>query len=84
MDHLDEFTVNQIEFNFLQMRLKFDFTMPKVHVSGHYNMSSMLDGFHLWGQGPFEVIAHSMLHHRTLVTSEIIYVRHFVVYRHNA
>lgn len=60
MDHLDEFTVNEIEFNLLLMRLKFSFTMPKVRAVGHYNMSSTLvDGFELWGQGPFEIIAHS-------------------------
>lgn len=64
VDHLDEFTVNQIEFSLLQMRLKFEFAMPKVHAFGHYNMNSTLvNGFELWGQGPFDVTAHSTLLH---------------------
>lgn len=59
MDHLNEFVVNDIDFNVLRMRLEFKFSMPLVRATGHYQLyNTSIAGMNIFGEGPFMVAAH--------------------------
>lgn len=63
MENLNEFKVNKIDFDLAQMRLNITFTWEKVRAIGNYNMDSVMDDDEFWGDGPFEMIAHSKTHY---------------------
>lgn len=60
VENLNKFKVNVIDFRLGPNRLNFAFTLPKVRVTGNYNVSTVLmDGLMISGNGPFELILHS-------------------------
>lgn len=63
VENLNEFQVNKIDFDLVGMRLNITFTLPKARVIGDYNMNFVMDEVEYWGEGPFEMIAHSTLHY---------------------
>lgn len=59
MENLNEFEVDTVDFDMNTRRLNITFTLPKIRVTGDYNINSVLDDVELNGVGPFEMIAHS-------------------------
>lgn len=61
VQNLNKFTINDINFDVLYMRIDFSFNFPEITATGKYSINASITGLTtVEGDGPFEVTVKSL------------------------